>query len=173
MAKTTHTAVDKYFEALTDSYDAILEAIKAGNERGYRISQNLLADAQRGQRESVELGKKFAADPTDVGGLYRAMMESATKAQGRTLELARQIFDELSDSRGETRETFEKVFKASREAGEAAVEATRDVVGTTATRVRTGVGRVMERTGDAVEDAGESLQEGATKAKKTATSTSS
>ena len=50
MAK--NTAADKYFEALTESYDAIIEAIKAGNERGFRVSNNLLAEAQRGQREA-------------------------------------------------------------------------------------------------------------------------
>src|SRR5713226_8246150 len=97
-----NTAADKYFEALTDSYDTIIEAIKASNERGFRVSNNLLAEAQRGQRESVELGKKFAEDPTDLGGFYRAMMESTTKAQGRALELTRQMFDELSESRTET-----------------------------------------------------------------------
>ena len=84
MAKTA-TAADKYFEALTESYDAIIDAIKAGNERGFRVSNNLLAEAQRGQREAVELGKKFADDPTDVGGFYRSVMESTTKAQGRAL----------------------------------------------------------------------------------------
>ena len=140
MAK--NTAADKYFEALTESYDAIIEAIKAGNERGFRVSNNLLAEAQRGQRESVELGRTFAADPTDIGGFYRAMMESSTKAQGRALELARQMFDELSESRTESREVIEKVVKAQRAAGEAAVEATRDLVSTTAERVRTGVSRV-------------------------------
>ena len=140
MAK--NTAADKYFEALTESYDAIIEAIKAGNERGYRVSNNLLAEAQRGQREAVELGRTFAADPTDVGGFYRAMMESTTKAQGRALELARQMFDELSETRTEGRDVIEKVVKAQRAAGEAAVEATRDLVSTTAERVRTGVTRV-------------------------------
>jgi len=140
MAK--NTAADKYFEALTESYDAIIEAIKAGNERGFRVSNNLLAEAQRGQREAVELGRTFAADPTDVGGFYRTMMESTTKAQGRALELARQMFDELSESRTEGREVIEKVIKAQRAAGEAAVEATRDLVSTTAERVRTGVTRV-------------------------------
>lgn len=140
MAK--NTAADKYFEALTESYDAIIEAIKAGNERGYRVSNNLLAEAQRGQREAVELGRTFAADPTDIGGFYRAMMESTTKAQGRALELARQMFDELSESRTESRDVIEKVVKAQRAAGEAAVEATRDLVSTTAERVRTGVTRV-------------------------------
>lgn len=145
-------AVDKYFEALNESYDAIIEAIKAGNERGYRMSSTLLAEAQRGQRESVELGKKFAEDPTDVGGFYRAAMESTTKAQGRALELARQMFDELSESRSDTREAIEKVVKAQRAAGEAAVEAARDVAGNTAERVRTGVNRVATRGQEAAED---------------------
>ncbi|HEX5478434.1 MAG TPA: hypothetical protein VFY79_01810, partial [Dehalococcoidia bacterium] len=104
-----NSAVDKYFEALNDSYDAIIDAIKAGNERGYRISTTLLSEAQRGQREAVDLGRKFAGDPTDVAGFYRAMMESTTKAQGRALELTRQMFSELSESGGETRETIEKV----------------------------------------------------------------
>jgi hypothetical protein len=141
----TQTAIDKYFEALTESYDALLEAIKLGNERGYRVSNNLLAEAQRGQRESVELGKKFATDPTDIGGFYRAAMESTTKAQGRALELARQMFDELSESRSEARETIEKVVKAQRAAGEAAIEAARDVAGVAVDRVRTGVSRVTDR----------------------------
>jgi hypothetical protein len=145
MANTNASAVDKYFEALTESYDAIIDAIKLGNERGYRISTNLLSEAQRGQRESIELGKKFAEDPTDVGGFYRAVMESTTRAQGRTLELARQMFDEMSESRTEARETFDKVVKAQRAAGEAAVSAARDVASTTADRVRTGVGRVTGR----------------------------
>ena len=135
-------AVDKYFEALTESYDAIIEAVKAGNERGFRVSNNLLAEAQKGQRESVELGRKFAEDPTDIGGFYRAVMETGTQAQGRALELARQMFDELSESRNEGREVIEKVVKAQRAAGEAAVEAARDVASTTAERVRTGVTRV-------------------------------
>lgn len=152
MAKT-QTAVDKYFDALTQSYDAIIDAIKAGNERGYRISNNLLAEAQRGQRESVELGKKFAEDPTDVAGFYRALMESSTKAQGRTLELARQMFDEFSETRTEGREVIEKVIKAQRSAGEAAIEATRDVASTAADRVRTGVERITNRGAEATEDA--------------------
>ncbi len=145
MATAQKNAVDKYFDALTESYDAIIEAIKMGNERGYRISNNLLAEAQKGQRESVELGKKLADDPTDVAGAYRAMMESATKAQGRTLEFARQVFDELSQSRDESRQVWEKVFTAQRAAGEAAVEAVRDVATTAGDRIRTGVERVTTR----------------------------
>jgi hypothetical protein len=145
------TAADKYFEALTESYDAIIEALKAGNERGLRVSNKVLTEAQNGQREAIELGRKFAEDPTDVGGFYRAVMESTTKAQGRTLELARQLFDELSESRTEARDVIEKVVKAQRTAGEAAVEAAREAATVTAERVRTGVGRVASRAGVATE----------------------
>lgn len=145
MTTKSTSALDKYFEALTESYDAIIEAVKAGNERGYRVSNNLIAEAQKGQKDALELGKKFAEDPTDIGGFYRSMMEATTTAQGRALELARQMFDELSESRTETREVIEKVIKAQRVAGEAAVEAARDVASTTAERVRTGVERVTTR----------------------------
>jgi len=145
MATTQKNSVDKYFDALTESYDAIIEAIKMGNERGFRMSNNLLAEAQKGQREAVELGKKLADDPTDLAAAYRAMMESATKAQGRTLEFARQVFDELSQSRDESRQVWEKVFTAQRTAGEAAVEAARDVASAAGDRIRTGVERVTTR----------------------------
>lgn len=145
MVAKEKNSTDKYFDALTESYDAIIDAIKLGNERGFRLSNNLLAEAQKGQREAVELGKKFADDPTDLAGYYRTMMESATKSQGRTLEFARQVFDELSTSRDETRQVFEKVFTAQRAAGEAAVEAARDVASTAGDRIRTGVERVSTR----------------------------
>ena len=154
MATKQKTAVDKYFDALTESYDAIIDAIKLANERGFRLSNNLLAEAQKGQRESVDLGKKFADDITDVAGFYRAAMESATKAQGRTLEFARQVFDELSQSRDETRVVVEKVFNAQRAAGEAAVEAARDVASTAGERVRTGVERVTTQVRGQAEKAG-------------------
>jgi hypothetical protein len=156
-------AVDKYFQALTESYDAIIDAIKAGNERGYRLSTTLLSEAQRGQREAVELGKKLAEDPTDVGGFYRAVMESTTKAQGRALELARQMFDELSESRTDTRDAIEKVVKANRAAGEAAIEAARDVASNTAERVRTGVSRVTTRGADTAADTAASVEKSARK----------
>jgi hypothetical protein len=155
---TQNSAVDKYFEALTETYDAIIDAIKAGNDRGYRLSNSLLAEAQRGQREAVDLGKKFADDPTDLGGFYRAIMESSTRAQGRTLELARQMFDELSDSRGEGREAIEKIIKAQRSVGEAAVEAFRDVAGASADRVRTGVSRLSGRAAEQAEKVAEATK---------------
>src|SRR5262245_50293440 len=157
------TSVDKYFDALTESYDAIIDAIKLGNERGFRLSNNLLAEAQKGQREAVDLGKRFADDPTDISAFYRAAMESATKAQGRTLEFARQVFDEVSQAGGETREAVEKVFTSQRAAGEAAIEAVRDVASTAGERVRTGVERVTTQVRGQADKATAEVQKAADK----------
>jgi gas vesicle protein len=171
MAK--NEAIDRYFEALTESYDAIIEAIKSGNERGFRVSTNLLTEAQRGQHEAIELGRKFAEDPTDVGGFYRSVMEATTKAQGRALEVARQLFDEMSESGNQTRDTVQKVFNAQRSAGEAAVGAARDVASTTADRVRTGVGRATGRVQSEAEEVADATKDAASKTRRNASATAS
>lgn len=124
MPATTSTS-DKIFDALNESYRAMLDAIKAGNERGYRVSQTLIEEAERGQREVLELGRRFAQDPADLAGFSTALMEATTKAQNRALELTRQWFDELSGASTEAREAMQRMVRANQEAGQAAVEVAR------------------------------------------------
>ena len=63
MTTKSTSALDKYFEALTESYDAIIEAVKAGNERGYRVSNNLIAEAQKGQKEALDHRQEVRRGP--------------------------------------------------------------------------------------------------------------
>ncbi len=140
------TAIDKYFEALTESYDAIIEAIKAGNGRGYRIASHLLTEAQHGQHDMLELGRRFASQPADIRGLYRATTESATRSRERARAFGGQLLDEFAAARMETRNTIDRVVKAQRAAGDATVAATRDVASVTIERVRAGISRGTGRT---------------------------
>ena len=119
---------EKFFEALSDSYEAIIEAVKAGNERGYRFSKTLIEEAEKGQKEALELGKKWAAAPTDAPGLLGSLVEAMAKAQSRGLVLARDWLGELSESRTEVRDAFQRVVSANQAAAQAAVEAARGVV---------------------------------------------
>jgi hypothetical protein len=118
-------AEEKFFNALNDSYDAVLEAARAGTERGYRISRELIEGAQKAQRESVELAKKLAEAPTDVAGFYGVLVEATSKAQSRALELAREWLGEMGDSGKEARDAIQQVMKANQAAARAAVEAAR------------------------------------------------
>jgi cellobiose-specific phosphotransferase system component IIA len=129
---------EKFFEALNDSYDALLEAIRAGTERGYRVSRKLIEQAQKAQRESVDLGKKLVEAPGDLPGFYGALVEATSKAQSRTLELAREWLGELGDAGKEARDALQQVMKANQAATRAAVEA-----------ARSRLGRARERAGKA------------------------
>jgi cellobiose-specific phosphotransferase system component IIA len=123
--KALSEAEEKFFNALNDSYDALLEAIRAGTERGYRVSKEFMEQAQKAQREAVELGKKVAAAPTDLAGFYGVVVEATSKAQSRALELAREWLGELGDSGKEARDAIQQVMKANQAAARAAVEAAR------------------------------------------------
>src|SRR3990172_1946769 len=121
--------VDKFFEAVNDAYDTLLDAMKSGSDRRYRVSKRLIEEAERGQREVLELTRRLAQSPRDVTGFYGATVRSLTDAQGRVLELTRALIDEVVETQQEARESVQRVIEANRTAGQAAIEAARDVVG--------------------------------------------
>jgi len=129
--------VDKFFNAVTDGYEALLDAAKSANDRGYRVSRQLIDEVERGQRETLDLTRKVVTAPRDVSGAYTAAVRSVTDAQGRVLDLTRQLLDELSDGQREGREVVRRVIEANRGAGQAAIEATRDAVGRAGNAVQT------------------------------------
>lgn len=120
--------IDKFFEAINDSYDALLDAVKTANDRGYRVSRRLIDEVERGQRDAVDLTQRLASAPRDVAGFYTAAVRNVTDVQSRTLDLTRQFLDEVADSGREARDTVRKVVEANRDAGQAAISATRDAV---------------------------------------------
>jgi hypothetical protein len=120
-------AAGKFFEALNESSDALIDAIRAANDRGHRVSTAVIESAQEGQREAVELAKKWIGAPFDIAGFYSTLIESATRAQGRALEVTRQWFGELADAQKETREILQRVVKANRAANEASADVARGV----------------------------------------------
>lgn len=144
-------AAGKFFEALNESADALIDATRAANDRGHRVSTALIESAQEGQRETVDLLKKWIAAPFDVAGFYSTLIESATRAQGRSLEVTRQWFGELADAQKETREILQRVVTANRAVNEASADVARGVF-TRATEtvqaVGAGDGRRVSRTAE-------------------------
>lgn len=121
-------AAKKFFDALNDNYDALIDSVRAANDRGHRVSTTLIEEAQEGQREAVKLAKSWAESPLDFLNFYNSLIEATTNAQGRTLEATRQWFGELSDSQKETRDVLQRMLNANRAAGEAAAELARGLV---------------------------------------------
>lgn len=118
-------AETKFFEAINQSSDAFIDAVRAANDRGHRVATALIEAAQEGQREAVELARKWAAAPLDLFGLSSAVVENATKGQSRALDVTRQWFGELAEAQKETRQFVDRIISANRAAGEATMEVAR------------------------------------------------
>lgn len=118
-------AAGKLFEAANASSDAFIDAVRAANDRGHRVSTAVIEAAQEGQREAVELAKKWAAAPLDVFSIYSAIVETTTKAQSRAMDVTRQWFGEMADAQKESRQFVERMMSANRTASEASIELAR------------------------------------------------
>jgi len=117
--------VQKYFDSLLASYDILVEAVSKANERGIKVTKQFATDVAKGQREALELGKKLAGEPTDMGQFYTAVLEATTAAQGRALTFTQAAYGEAMGAGGEAREVVEKLVAANKETTQAAVEVAR------------------------------------------------
>ena len=117
--------VQKYYDALIASYDILVDAVAKSNERGLKVTQQLVSDVAKGQRDALELGKKLAAEPTDLGQFYTAVLEATTAAQGRALAFTQAAYQEAAGASTDTREAVQKLVAANQETTKAAVEVAR------------------------------------------------
>ena len=130
------TTTDKFFAAVDDAYDVLLDTLKAGVDRGHRVSKGLIDQAQTGQHDTIELARNVAKSPTDLAKTSGALVETLTKTQGRVLEISRQWLDEALDSQQESREALRRLIEANRQAGEAVIESSRGLFGRARERAR-------------------------------------
>ncbi len=121
------SSIDKFFGAVDDAYDVVLDTLKAGVHRGYRVSKEVIDQAQTGQREAVELAATIAKSPTDLAASSGAVVKTLTNTQGRALGLSRQWLDEAMDAQQEGREALRRLIDANRQAGEAVIQSSRGI----------------------------------------------
>jgi hypothetical protein len=143
-------ASQKFFDALNQSYDAWIDALRTGNERSHRFSQVVLDEARRGQRDAIDLGKKWMEAPLDVVSFYSSAIETFTRSQGRMLDVTRQLFGDVAESQKDARQVAQRVMDANRSAGEAVGEVARGAF----TRAADAARSVVQRGADAVTAAG-------------------
>jgi len=78
------------------------------------------------QRQTPDLAKRVAADPSDMAAAYSAIMESAVAAQSQALDFTQTAYKEAVAASGEAREALDSLLNASRTAAEAALDLSRE-----------------------------------------------
>ncbi|MEX1252783.1 MAG: hypothetical protein WEE64_00435 [Dehalococcoidia bacterium] len=123
--------MDKFFNAMDDSFSAMFDAIKQSNERGYKFSRRVIREVESGQRELRQLGRRFAREPRDMRGAYQASVDLAKRTAGNSGDLAREWLSTAVDARQQAQSTAMKLAQANRAAaqalGTAVQEGTRDL----------------------------------------------
>ncbi len=130
------SSIDKFFGAVDDAYEIILDTLKAGVDRRYRVSKGLIEQAQASQQEAVEMASTIVKSPTDFASSSGAVVQTLSKTLGRVLELSRQWLDEAMDARQEGREALRRLIEANRQAGQAVIESSRGLAGRAQERAR-------------------------------------
>ena len=123
---SANSQTEQYFNALLESYDALTRAIEQANERGLGLSRQLLAEVTAAQRQTLDLAKRVASDPSDMAAAYSAIMESAVAAQSQALDFTQTAYKEAVAASGEAREALDSLLNASRAAAEAALDLSRE-----------------------------------------------
>jgi len=127
---TTEARTREFFDALLATYDTMTKAAETAGTRGLKLSQQYLSDLATRQRAAIELAKKVAAEPGNLGLAYSSVMEATAAAQGQALEFAQLAYKESLAAGSEARESVDALLAASKGAAEAAVALSKDWMAT-------------------------------------------
>jgi hypothetical protein len=144
MATTNKGLADRAFDAMSETTQAAVERVRAGNERAYRVATAVIREAEWTAQEALGLGRQLVTSPADVLGNTGALYQKSVEAQERALEFGRQLVDELVTATRETRGAAERVARANLELGQPAVEAVQSFAERTRQVIRPGMAQVTQ-----------------------------
>ena len=144
--------INRFVSTMNESSDAVLDMADMGNERAYKWGKIVLEEARRTQREQADLTRIWLEAPTDAIGLTKAAIETWTRRQRRRFELGRQAVSEMAGLGSETRDTFQRVVEANREAMQVGVEAGRTAANQAGREARETASQVAREVSERAED---------------------
>jgi len=118
--ETTTTTADRLSNAILERQATIFDAIRSSSDRNHRFTRSLIESARQGNRDWLEIGRRWVTNPTDVTGVYEAISDAIGNAQGRTLALSREWFEDAVETQRENRALLRQGLGDAREAVERA-----------------------------------------------------
>jgi|SRR3990172_4963581 len=114
------TATDRLSNAILERQVGIFDAIRSSTDRNHRFTRSLIESARQGNRDWLEVGRRWVTNPTDVTGIYEAVSDAIGNAQTRTLALSREWFEDTVETQRESRALLRQGLGDAREAVERA-----------------------------------------------------
>jgi hypothetical protein len=114
------TATDRLSNAILERQAGIFDAIRSSTDRNHRFTRSLIESARQGNRDWLEVGRRWVTSPADVTGIYEAVSDAIGNAQTRTLALSREWFEDAVETQRESRALLRQGLGDAREAVERA-----------------------------------------------------
>jgi hypothetical protein len=119
-AREATTTADRVSKAILERQASVFDLIRSNTDRNHRFTRSLLESYRQGNRDWLEVGRRWAKNPTDVTAIYEAVSDAIGNAQQRTIALSREWFEDTVESQRESRVILRQGLGDAREAVERA-----------------------------------------------------
>lgn len=119
-AREATTAADRVSKAILERQASVFDLIRANTDRNHRFTRSLIESYRQGNREWLEVSRRWVKNPTDVTGIYEAVSDAIGNAQQRTIALSREWFEDTVESQRESRVILRQGLGDAREVVERA-----------------------------------------------------
>ncbi len=113
--RTRESATDRIFDGILQRQTTLFDVIRSSNDRLNRFNHSVIEGARQGSRDWAEVGRRWAAKPTDFVGVYEAAAEAVGNSQTRSLALAREWVEDATQSQRETSDALRQGLGDARE----------------------------------------------------------
>ena len=113
--RTRESATDRIFDGILQRQTTLFDVIRSSNDRLNRFNHSVIEGARQGSRDWAEVGRRWAAKPTDLVGVYEAAAEAVGNSQTRSLALAREWVEDATQSQRETSDALRQGLGDARE----------------------------------------------------------
>ena len=97
------TTADRLSNAILDRQASVFDLIRSTSDRNHRFTRSLIESYRQGNRDWLEVGRRWVKNPTDVTGIYEAVTDAIGNAQQRSIALSREWFEDAVESQRESR----------------------------------------------------------------------
>jgi len=114
------TTADRLTNAILERQASVFDLIRANTDRNHRFTRSLIESYRQGNRDWLEVSRRWVKNPADVTGIYEAVSDAIGNAQQRTIALSREWFEDTVESQRESRVILRQGLGDAREAVERA-----------------------------------------------------
>ncbi len=103
---TRGQTTERFFDSAIERQGTLFDLVRNNNERSHRFSRSVIEGARQGNRDLLEVGRRWITNPTDIVAVYEAMSEAVSNSQSRFLALSREAIEDFVESQREGREAL-------------------------------------------------------------------